>query len=329
METDTVSEAPLPPVESPLDDGPHVVLGTGQVGRPVASLLVRSGADVRVVNRSGEVPAPLRGSVDAVRADLSEERAAIEACRDASVVYFCVQPPYDSWPELFPPLVDAALEAAARADARFVLADNLYAYGAQEGPLREDLPHEATSQKGRTRGEMADTVLEAHERGRVEATIGRASDFYGPGVVSSIVGERFFPPILDGGTVWFPGDPDAAHTYTYIHDFARALITLGARERAFGEIWHVPSPETLTTAEFAALAGDVAGTDPTVRSVPGWVLSAAGVVSSTAAQIADIQYQFREPFVASDRKFRSAFDLEPTSHRVALRRTIDWYESRR
>jgi hypothetical protein len=39
---------------------------------------------------------------------------------------------------------------------------------------------------------MARTALRAHEDGRAEITIGRASDFYGPHVTVSAVGERVF-----------------------------------------------------------------------------------------------------------------------------------------
>lgn len=308
--------------------GTHVVLGAGQVGGAIARELVGRDADVRVVSRSGAVPADLEGAVDAVAADVSRVRDARDACRDASVVYFCLQPPYDRWPELFPPLVDGGIAGAADAGARFVMADNLYAYGPVSGPIHEGSPADAASEKGRTRAAIADTVLDAHESGRVAATVGRASDFYGPGVTDSIVGDRFFPSIVDGDTVWFPGDPDQPHTYTYLPDFARALVVLGARDVATGEVWHVPSPPTLTTREFAALAADVAGTDPTVRQVPSWLMRLLAVVSSTVAELREIQYQRTEPFVVSHERFRDAFDLDPTPHRVALDRTIEWYRTR-
>lgn len=134
-----------------------------------------------------------------------------------------------------------------------------------------------------------------------------------------------FPRILDGKTVWFPGDPDAPHTYTYIRDFARALVTLGSDETALGDVWHVPSAETLTTREFVALAADVAGTDPTVRRLPSWLLGLSGIVSSTMRQLREIQYQFADPFVVSHEKFSTTFDLTPTPHREAVKRTLEWY----
>jgi nucleoside-diphosphate-sugar epimerase len=322
-----VSDGGSTPERVEFDPGLHVVLGTGQVGTAVARLLGTGDADLRVVNRSGAVPADLRRAGEVISADASDPDAARAACGGASVVYFCLQPPYDRWPELFPALLDGALAGAAAADATFVMADNLYAYGPVDGEITEDCEYGATGERGRTRAEMARSVLSAHEAGRVRTTIGRASDFYGPGVTESIVGRRVFRGVLDGGTVWYPGDPGLPHTYTYVGDFARALLALGTHEAALGEAWHVPSAETLTTREFVKLAGDVAGTDPIVRHLPSWVVKPLGLASTTLGQLAETQSQRTNPYVVSHEKFAAAFDLEPTPHREAIRRTLDWYRT--
>jgi nucleoside-diphosphate-sugar epimerase len=307
-----------------LDPGTHVVLGTGQVGRAVGRYLCRLDADVRVVNRSGDAPAGL-SDVDVTSADISRPAAARSACSGAAVVYFCLQPPYDKWPERFPPLLGGAIDATASADATFVMADNLYMYGPADGHVHEGVDWAGTTERARTRAEMARTVLGAHEDGRIQATIGRASDFYGPGVTRSIVGKQVFRPICAGGTVWFPGDPSLPHTYTYVPDFARALVTLGAHETAMGAAWHVPNAETLTTRQFVEMAGDIAGTDPTVRGLPSWAIRLLGFVSPTIGQLRETQYQRSEPFVVSHEKFQRAFEFEPTPHREALGRTVEWY----
>lgn len=310
------------------EEGTHVVLGTGQIGHAVADYLSACEAEVRVVNRSGEAPADLRNRVTSVGADVVDPVAARDACEGASVVYFCLQPPYGRWADLFPPLLDGAIEGAAAADARFVMADNLYMYAQIEGPIHEDVPVGPQSDKGRVRAALARSVLDAHDDGRIRATIGRASDFYGPGVTASIAGDRLFPQVSEGGTVWYPGDPDQPHTYTYVRDFARALVTLGVHESALGTVWHVPSADTLTTREFVALAGEVAGTDPTVRGVPSWLLGVLGYVVPTLGQLTETGYQRTEPFVVSSEQFEENFDVEPTPHREALAATVEWYRSR-
>jgi nucleoside-diphosphate-sugar epimerase len=80
------------------------------------------------------------------------------------------------------------LAAAERTGARLVVLENLYGYGPTGGkPMTEDLPLAATTVKGRTRAAMTGELLAAAGAGRVRLAIGRASDFFGPGVAQEPV----------------------------------------------------------------------------------------------------------------------------------------------
>jgi len=303
----------------------HVVLGTGPLGLAVVRALRKRGETVRAVNRSGE--APVAEDVAVAQADLSESERAREACADATVVYFCVQPSYADWPTLFPPLLENTLDAAADAGARLVVADNCYMYGPVDRPLTEDLPAKATGPKGRTRAEMGRLALRAHEDGQLEVTIGRAADFYGPHVRVSAVGERVFANALRGKPITVLGDPDAAHTYTYIDDFATGLVTLGAHDEAAGEVWHVPSAETVTTREFIELVCEAAGAKARIRRMPSWMFRVVSTFSRELKELRETMYLFEDPFVVDHSKFADAFGADPTPHVEAIEQTLEWYES--
>jgi uncharacterized protein YbjT (DUF2867 family) len=125
----------------------HVVFGTGAVGMSVMVALVGRGKRVRMVNRSGRASVP--HGVEVIGGDATDETFAREASKGASVVYFALNPPYNKWPELFPPLQAGVLEGAASAGAKLVAMENLYMYGPTEGrPLTEDLPHAPNTRKG-------------------------------------------------------------------------------------------------------------------------------------------------------------------------------------
>jgi len=129
-------------------------------------------------------------------------------------------------------------------------------YGQVNGPMTEELPHAAMTRKGRTRAQMSEALLAAHRAGKVRVAIGRASDFYGPGVLDSALGERVFSPALAGKSASMPGDLSQPHTYTFIDDFGTALVNLGERDEALGQVWHVPNAPTVTTrAALTALFG--------------------------------------------------------------------------
>ena len=301
----------------------HVVVGAGALGLAVVDELRARDFDVRVVNRSGV--AEVHADVEVAAADVTDHDDARRVCADASVVYNCTNAPYTDWPETFPPIWEGVLAGAMAADAVLVCADNLYCYGAVDGPLTEDLPWDADTRKGKVRAEMGRRVLDAHEAGEVRATLAKASDFYGPRVRESAAGERIFGNLLAGKQADVIGDPDQPHTYTYVGDFARALAVLGTDDRAWGEVWHVPSATTLTTREFVELVAEEAGVQPRMRVAPGWFVRLAGVVSPTMRELDEMRYEFEEPFVVSAEKFDATFDLEPTSHRDAIAETVAWY----
>ena len=221
--------------------------------------------------------------------------------------------------------MSGVLDGAAANGARVVYADNLYAYGPVAGPLTEDLPYLASGRNGRLRAALAEQLMSADAAGLVRSTIGRASDYYGPWGRQSTAGERLFVSALDGKPAQVLGDPDQPHTFTYLADFARALVTLGSKERAFGEIWHVPSAETLTTRQFVALVYEVAGRPAQLRVLPSPLLAGLALVSSMLRAVREQQYQRLAPWVVDHSKFERAFGARTTPHRDAIRMTLDWY----
>ncbi len=300
-----------------------VVLGTGPLGLAVFEELESRGREVRMVNRSGRADVP--ADVPVVSADVTDHEAARRACEGAAVVYNCAKPPYDTWPRTLPPLMAGVVEGAASADAVLVHADNLYAYGPTDGPLTESLPDDADGPKGRARAAATERVLDAHESGRVRATVGRASDFFGPRVRESVVGNQVFERAQSGRPALLLGDPDQPHTYTYIADFARALVTLGADERALGEVWHVPSAETLTTREFVERVYEAADQSPRMRAAPGLAVRVLGLVNSRMRELREIFYMYDRPFVVDHSKFAGTFDVDVTPHDEAIRETLAWF----
>jgi nucleoside-diphosphate-sugar epimerase len=301
----------------------HAVVGLGAVGRAVIDELVGRGLAVRAIARHR--PADLPAGVDLVEADITDPDAAQRSMRGAAIVYHAASAPYDRWPELLPPLMRGVLDGAEDAGTRVVYADNLYAYGPVAGPLTEDLPYRATGPNGRLRAALADELMAAHAAGRVRATIGRASDYYGPRGRQSTAGERLFGPALAGKPAQLLGDPDQPHTYTFLADFARGLVTLGTHDTALGEVWHLPSAETLTTREFVGLVYEVAGKAPRMRVLPPPLLAGLALVSPMLRAVREQQYQRVAPWVVDHAKFASAFGATVTPHREAIAATLAWF----
>jgi len=306
------------------EGGLHVVFGTGQVGLALADRLAGLGVEVRAVSRRR--PVALADGADWRAADATDLDAAADAAKGASVVYQCLNAPYTRWPDLFPPLQRGALAAAERAGALLVTLENLYAYGPTGGkPMTEDLPLAATTSKGRTRAAMTAELLAAAAAGRVRVAIGRASDFFGAGATESTLGERVFGHAVAGKRADFIGHPDLPHTYSYVPDIAAGLATLGTDERAAGQVWHLPGPQTVTTRALLDLVAAEVGHPVAVRNIPPLVLRAMGLVSPLMRGLAEMAYEFEEPFILDTTKFESAFGTAATPLATAITDTVAWY----
>jgi nucleoside-diphosphate-sugar epimerase len=308
-------------------DGLHVVFGTGPVGLAVMRELLAQGKHVRMVNRSGNAAVPQ--SVEVVKANAADPASTRQVCRDATVVYNCIGAPYTDWAALLPPIHAAIIEGAAAANAKLVVAENLYMYGPVSGPINEALLFHPTTRKGRVRAQMAEELMAAHRAGIVRATSGRASDFYGPEAGrQGIFGDRVILPLLAGKTVQVLGKLDVPHTYTYVSDFGKGLVLLGAHDEALGQTWHIPNAPTLTTREMLTLFFEEAHLPPRMGSVPDLLVRTLGLFNPLLREVAEMLYEFNEPFVVESSKFVQAFGDIATPHREAIRRTLEWYRRR-
>ena len=304
----------------------HVILGTGQLGLAIMDELVAQGLPVRLVNRRGRAPEPLPPSVEIVAGDVTNPADVARLCTGAKTVFLCAQPSYTEWPEKFPPLIQGVIQGMSGLGVKLVFGDNLYMYGSTHGqPLNEGLPYAATGHKGRTRAQIATQLLDAHRQNRVPVVIGRASDFYGPRVTNSAVGEGFFAAALAGKAVNLIGDIGLPHTYTYIRDFARALITLSQQESAYGQAWHIPNDQTLTTRQFVDLVAQEMGHAIKIRTIGPLGLTLVGLFQPVVREMKEMYYEFAEPYQVDHSRFAQQFGNGVTPHRQAIQETVAWY----
>jgi nucleoside-diphosphate-sugar epimerase len=304
----------------------RVVFGAAALGQSIMRLLVARGRPVRMVSRNPALQVP--GGVEVVRADVSDPAAAIKAAEGASVVYHTAAPDYTRWAELYPPLQRGVMAAAEATGARLVSAESVYAYGPVAGPMTEDLPYVASTRKGRLRAEMSNMLLEAHAAGKLRAAIARAPDFYGPlATTTTIYGDRVFYPAIAGKKVSVMGKLDLPHTFIYIDDFARGMITLGDHEDAMGQVWHLPCAPTLTQRELLTLIFQAAGKTPRLGEAPGAVFKIAGLFVPIMRELSELLYQWERPFQFGHAKFERAFGAEVTPHERAVAATVAWFQA--
>ncbi len=305
----------------------HVIFGTGAIGLATFDALRRRGETARLVNRSGHARVP--DDVEVIGGDARDPAFTTTAAEGAQVVYQTLNPPYAEWTAQFPLLQAGVLAAAEATGARLVSMENVYMYGRPAGRvLTEDRAYEAHTGKGRLRARMALELLAAHDAGRVEVAIGRASDYFGPrGGAQSNLGDRVFPAALTGKTSTVLGDPDQPHTYTYVPDIGEGLAVLGEHPDAPGQVWHLPNdPDTRTTRQLVDVVYQQAGRPHgRLRRLPPVLLRALGLVNPTARELVEMQYQFDEPFVVDSSKITDKLGIAATPVEQALADTLRDY----
>jgi nucleoside-diphosphate-sugar epimerase len=305
----------------------HVLFGAGQVGKPLAQLLLEAGKRVRIAKRSAAGAPP---GAEVTQGDAADPAFCIKAARGAATVYHCMNPPYDArtWAELVPRYMDNMIAAAGRSGARLVVLDNVYMLGRPGGrPLNEDTPSNPCSRKGEIRARAAERLFEAHRRGDVCATTGRASDFYGPGGTLTHLGDQFWRPIFAGKSARVLVNPDAIHTYHYIPDVAAGLQALGCAEADVdGHTWMLPCAPAGTMRELVARLSRKLGREIRIRHLPPWLVNVVGVFVPLVREVGEMLYQWDEPFVIDDSRFRQRFLQEPSDVNEAAAATVKWAE---
>ncbi len=287
--------------------------------------LATAGIHVTGVCRSGRGDAP--PGVALVSGDAADRETTTRLARGADVLFATMGLPYPEWLTGWPPIVEGLLAAAAASGARLIFADNLYAYGPQHAPLREDMPATTSGRKPALRARMAHTMLEAHRAGRARVAIVRASDFYGPRVRLSQLGERVVGRLLAGRPAQVLGDPDQPHTFTYAPDFVRALVTVATADDAFGQIWHVPNAPPIALRAVVDKIAALVARPARLSTLPRWLLRGLALINPMMRELEEMQFQVDRPYLVDHSKYAARFGGDFTPIDEGLRATVDWYRA--
>jgi len=302
------------------------VFGFGAVGRDLSSCLVKRGDAVRIVQR--HAPATLPTGCTFAAGDVLDLGSTIAACAGVDAVVCCIGFAYDCalWRSAWPLAMSNLLEAGAAGGARFIFADNLYMYGPQTAPLKEDMPLTSYGCKPALRAAITRLWLEAHAAGRVRAVAVRAPDFYGPICGNSVVAEFGVARLLAGKAALVPYPPDEPHDFAYVPDFARALVSLlDAPDDAYGQAWHVPSAPTRTLREILTMAAERIGVPPRITTIPRAIAPLVGLFMKEVREIREMLFQWDRPYYVDATKFSARFWSDPTTIEDGLDETIAAY----
>ena len=144
----------------------------------------------------------------------------------------------------------------------------------------------------------------------------------------SHLGDQFWKPVVAGGRGRILVNPNAIHTYHYVPDVAAGLATLGtAGDDVYGKPWMLPCTPAESMRALVARFSHYLGRDIELTVMPRWATKALGLVVPMIREIDEMMYQWDEPFVIDDRRFRATFHAEPVEPGRAAADTVAWARS--
>ncbi|MFN8355788.1 MAG: NAD-dependent epimerase/dehydratase family protein [Spirosomataceae bacterium] len=307
------------------------ILGTGQLGLAIMEALLHDNPNeaLLLVNRSGRLDVSLPAQVQLRSIDVCNPQEVERIAQQSEVIFSCTDVLYQAWGSFYPAAASALAHALNHTQAKLVFADNLYSYGNVKGAvMSETMPHGAKTHKGLIRANVIDTLLGSTKTYHYRVALVKAADFIGPRIHKGVFGIDFLDRLYHNKTIVLMGKTALPHTFTYIHDFARAMINVANANDAFGQIWHVPNSPAMNLNEWVQLFEEKSHRKAHIMTLPKSVVWLAGWFNSLVAELYELAYQFEYPYLVSHEKYVNRFGNHATCPSDIVSETLKWYENK-
>ncbi len=304
----------------------QTILGSGGIiGIELAKELPKYTDRVRLVARN---PKKVNDKDELVKADVLDYAQLVKAIAGSDIVYVTVGFEYNTkvWQESWPKFMRNVIEICKKEDCKLVFFDNVYMYDENHiGKMTENTPINPPSKKGKVRAEIANMILDAVKNDGLKALIARSADFYGPGVPknNSLLNEIVFKPLSNGKKANWLCSPEHKHSFTYTVDAGKATALLGNTEKAYGQVWHLPTASNpMTGKEIVNLAASKFGASPKIQNAPRFLVKLMGLFMPIMKESVEMLYQYDRDYVFDSSKFEKEFGISPTSYEDGISEVI-------
>ncbi|WMY06911.1 NAD-dependent epimerase/dehydratase family protein [Paraburkholderia phenoliruptrix] len=298
----------------------------GVIGQSIAAALRSEGRPYRVVGRSEPGLRKAFGAdplAEIVTWNPDSPASVQAAARDVETLIYMVGVNYWQF-ELHPELMRKTIDGAVAAGVKnIILIGTVYPYGmAKANPVREDHPREPHTFKGRMRKAQEDLLIAAHTDGRINATVLRLPDFYGPGVEASLL-HRAALAAVNGGTADMVGPIDCPHEFVFVPDVGPVVVTLLATPAAFGKIWNLAGPGVTTQRELVSEMERQTGTKLKLRVATKTMLRLIGLFNPFMREMVEMNYLMTDPLFMDDSALQELIGpIRKTPYVEGIRQTL-------
>ncbi|MFA7327269.1 MAG: NAD(P)H-binding protein [Candidatus Kapaibacterium sp.] len=304
----------------------QTILGSsGIIGIELAKELPKYTDKIRLVARN---PKKINDTDELVKADVLDYGQLEKAIAGSEIVYVTVGFEYNTkvWQETWPKFMKNVIDICKKEDCKLVFFDNVYMYDENHlGKMTENTPINPPSKKGKVRAEVANMILEAVKNDGLKALIARSADFYGSGVPknNSLLNEIVFKPLSKGKKANWLCSPEHKHSFTYTVDAGKATALLGNTEKAYGQVWHLPTASNpMTGKEIVNLVATKFGASPKIQNAPRFLVKLMGLFMPIMKESVEMLYQYDRDYIFDSSKFEKEFAIAPTSYEDGISEVI-------
>lgn len=302
----------------------QTILGAGGIiGQELARTLPEYTNHIRLVSRN---PKKINDSDELFPCDLIDADCVKEAVKGSEVAYLTAGFPYNAkvWQTTWPKVMKNVIDACSMHECKLVFFDNVYMYDPEHIPhMTETTPINPSSKKGKVRAQIVKMLMDAVDRGALEALIARSADFYGPHNNASVLMETVYKSLKQGKTANWMGKAKYKHSYTFTPDAGRATALLGNTPTAYGQIWHLPTTSNpLTGKEWVEAFAKELQVASKYREVSKSIVWIMGLFNGIMKELVEMFYQYDRDYVFDSSKFEKHFDFAPTSYEEGVRQTV-------
>jgi nucleoside-diphosphate-sugar epimerase len=301
----------------------QTILGAnGAIGVELAKSLPQYTDKIRLVSRA---PRKVNSDDETLSADLTNAEQTLKAVEGSEVAYLTVGLKYDInvWRSQWPVIMKNVIEACQKHNTKLVFFDNVYMYGNVKGWMMEETPVRPSSKKGEIRAAIADMLMSGVKKGNLRALIARSADFYGQRTATSVVGMLVFENLRKGKRARWLINDQAKHSQTYTPDAGKATALLGNSEKAYNQVWHLPTDRNaLTGKEFIEKVAREFGVEPRYSILSKWMLQMAGLFNGVIRESVEMLYQSESDYLFDSSKFDNAFGFRATTYDEGIGETV-------
>src|ERR1035437_3413177 len=298
----------------------HTILGAGgSIGNALTYELLKTGENIRLVSRSNfSIP-----GTESFKADITSYQETLNSVSNSDVVYLCAGLLYDAkvWGELWPKIMQNAIDACKSVGAKFIFFDNVYMYGKVTGKMTETTPYNPCSKKGEIRAQIATLLEDEIKKKNITALIARAADLYGPYAnKSSMPYILVFDKFRHNKRAQLMANDHKTHSFSLTTDSAKGLLLLAQKEASFNQIWHLPTynpaPDGKTFIEMVAKEMGIA---PKYTVLNKWMIKVGGLFDHTVSELYEMLYQNEQDYYFDSSKFNDYFKYKPRNYSEGIR----------